>query len=172
MARTLGHGTGTGIPSVIAYRQCHPAHAEVSDATLRASAREGGRFNPQHEFGALYVSLSRETAVHELRRRARRLAVDVADLLPRTMLRLRLDLERVLDLTDPNVATAWGLSAALFQADDLASCQEVARAARRAGYEAIRFPAASGTGENVAIFLDRLHAGSTVVVESAEELQL
>ncbi|MDE2263386.1 MAG: RES family NAD+ phosphorylase [Gammaproteobacteria bacterium] len=157
---------------MIAYRQCHPAHAQVSDATLRASAREGGRFNPRHEFGALYVSLSRKTAVDELRRRARRLAVDLAELLPRTMLRLRVDLERVLDLTDPSVAAAWGLSAAQLRSDDLAPCQEVARTARRAGYEAIRFPAASGTGENVAIFLDRLHAGSTVVVESAEELML
>ncbi len=157
---------------MIAYRQCHPAHAEISDDTLRASAREGGRFNPRHEFGAVYVSLSRETAVRELRRRAHRLAVDVADLLPRTMLQLRVNLERVLDLTDPSTATAWGLSAAQLRSDDLTPCQEVAGAARRNGYEAIRYPAASGTGENVAIFLDRLHAGSTVQVESAEELAL
>jgi RES domain-containing protein len=157
---------------VIAYRQCHPTHTEIADATLRASAREGGRFNPQHEFGAVYVSLSRETAVRELRRRAQRLAIDVADLLPRTMLRLRVDLERVLDLTNPSTATAWGVSAAQLRSDDLAPCQEVARAARRNGYEAIRYPAASGTGVNVAIFLDRLHAGSTVAVLSADELTL
>ncbi len=158
--------------SVVAFRQCHPVYAEVSEATLRASAREGGRFNPQDEFGAVYVSLSQETAVSELRRRAHRLAVDVADLLPRTMLRLRVELERVLDLTDTRIADAWGLSSAQVRSDDFASCQEVARAARRAGYEAVRFPAASGAGENVAIFLDRLHAGSTVVVEEAEELVL
>ncbi len=86
--------------------------------------------------------------------------------------RLRVHLERVLDLTDPRTAAAWGLSAGQLQSDDLVPCQEVARAARRNGYEAIRYPAASGAGENVAIFLDRLYAGSTVAVLTAEEFTL
>lgn len=40
--------------------------------------------------------------------------------------------------------------------------QEVGRAARRDGYEAIRYPSAAGAGENLAVFLDRLHPGSEV----------
>ena len=81
-------------------------------------------------------------------------------------------MRRVLNLSDPRVASAWGLSPDRFRRDDLTPCQEVARAARKDGYEAIRFPAASGTGENMAIFIDRLHNGSTVAVEDAEELVL
>ena len=156
--------------SAIVFRQCRPDCSDVSEATLRASAREGGRFNPQHEFGAIDVSLSRDTAVAELHRRAQRLGVDVADLFPRTMIRLKVKLERVLDLTNPRIAADWGLSSAQFTSDDFTPCQEVARGARRDGYEAIRFPAASGAGENAAIFLDRMHPDSTVVVEGSDEL--
>jgi hypothetical protein len=61
----------------------------------------------------------------------------------------------------------WGLDADALRADAHDECQDVGRAARRAGYEAIRIPSAAGTGPNLAVFLDRLHPGSTVqVVES------
>lgn len=172
IARGPGGATGDSSLSVTAFRHCHPAYAEPSETTLRASAREGGRFNPQQAFGALYVSLSEATAVRELRRRAARLGVAATDLLPRKLLRLRLRLARVLDLCDPAIARAWGLSPEQLRSDELTACQEVGRAARREGYEAIRFPAATGTGDNVAIFLDRLHAGSTVVMEEARDLEL
>jgi hypothetical protein len=81
------------------------------------------------------------------------------DLLPRLLLTLDLSLRRILDLTDEEVRSAWGLTADDLASDDYARCQEVARAARD-GYEAIRFPSARGAGENYAVFLDRLAPGS------------
>jgi RES domain-containing protein len=165
---TRGKAGGAGL-STTAYRHCHPDFAEVSGATLEASAREGGRFNARSDFGALYVSQSEAAAVSELRRRANRLGIDVADLFPRTMLRLRLELTRVLDLCEPAIASAWGLTADRLRSDDLTPCQEVGRAARGDGYEAIRFPAATGAGNKVAVFLDRLRPGSTVVIEDRWE---
>lgn len=40
------------------------------------------------------------------------------------------------------------------------------------GYEAIRFPSATGNGVNLAIFYDKLHTGSCVVLRSSEGLDL
>lgn len=139
------------------FRQCSPRHAEVTSTTLEGSRREGGRFNPAGEFGALYASLERETSIRELHRLAERLRIPMQELLPRTILTLDVHLQRVLDLTDVGVCQAWGLSAEDLTSDDVGTCQEVGRSAWRAGYEAIRFPSATGTGTNLAVFLDRLH---------------
>ncbi len=39
------------------------------------------------------------------------------------------------------------------------------------GYEAIRFPSATGAGENLAIFLDRLAAGSYIRIIREQEVR-
>lgn len=126
--------------------------------------------NPQGEFGALYLTLDRDTAEAELRRKADRAGIPLDDLLPRILLTVDVELNRILDLTSPTIRTEWGIDD-----DDLASpaydaCQEVGRAARRAGYEAVRFPSATGSGINLAVFLDRLHPGSRVDVVESEPL--
>lgn len=90
--------------------------------------------------------------------------------MPRSMLRLRVRLERVLDLTDLATAQRWSLSAEQLGDADLSACQAVARIARTDGYEAILFPAATGLGDNLAIFLDRLLARSSVTIEAIEPI--
>lgn len=82
------------------------------------------------------------------------------DLLPRLLLTLELSLRRILDLTDESVRRDWGLSTEDIRSNHYGRCQEIARAARDDGYEAIRFPSARGAGENYAVFLDRLVPGS------------
>ena len=77
----------------------------------------------------------------------------------------------MLELTRDDVREAWGLSTADLHAADWSACQEVARRARSAGFEAIRFPSASGSGENLAIFLDRLHADSFVRIRNEHEVR-
>ena len=125
----------------------------------------------------LYVALAPETAVAELRRRAAQLGVPLAQLAPRAMLTLAVRLRRVLDLGDADVRAEWGLDEAALGADDHARCQEVALAAREDGYEAIRYPSAAHgpgepSGDNLAIFADRLHPGSDVRVMRSEPLRL
>jgi RES domain-containing protein len=120
------------------------------------------------EFGAVYVSADWETAVAELDHRARSVGLDRADLLPRLMLTLELAVRRVLDLTDDGIRRAWGLAVDDLTSDDYTRCQEIARAARDDGYEAIRFPSARGAGENYAVFLDRLAPGSHLREEARE----
>jgi RES domain-containing protein len=123
----------------------------------------GGRFNPTGEFGALYVSLDPETPFRELRRQAVKAGLDVLDFLPRTLFAADARLQRVLDLACADVP--------LLGSDDWTACQGVARRARLAGYEAIRFPSATGAGENLAIFLDRLAPGSYVRIIREEDVR-
>ncbi|MGH7563095.1 MAG: RES domain-containing protein, partial [Gemmatimonadota bacterium] len=77
-----------------AYRHSAPHLAEIGPELLEGSRRVGGRFNPRGEFGVLYVSLDRETTRAELGRRAQRAGVELDDLLPRSIVVVRLDLHR------------------------------------------------------------------------------
>lgn len=138
--------------------------------TATAKTPEPGRFHVTGEFGALYLALEPETALKELARRASRAGIPVPQLMPRDLLTVELRLANVLDLTDPVVRAEWGLDANAVTSDDMTACQEVAAAARRAGYEAIRYTSATGEGENLALFYDRLHPGSSAVVTERIEI--
>jgi RES domain-containing protein len=153
------------------FRQSAPRYAEITERTLSASARAGGRFNPAGEFGALYVSLDPDTPFRELRRQAVHAGADVLAFLPRTLFACEARLQRVAGVACAGGAAAWGLSAQDLAADDWTACQRVARRARTEGYEAVRFPSATGAGENLAIFLDRLAPGSYVRILREEELR-
>ena len=100
-----------------------------------ASTREPGRFHIGGEFGAVYLALEPETALRELARRASRAGMQVRKLLPRDLLTVELRLAKVLDLTDAAVRAEWGLHDDVVTDEDFTACQEVAAAARRAGYE-------------------------------------
>jgi RES domain-containing protein len=152
----------------LAYRHTRPVHADLS-ATIAATARttEPGRFHIAGDFGAIYLSLDSETALRELARRAQRVGIPIRHLMPRDLVTVELRLANVLDLSDAN-----GLNAAMLASDDLVACQEVAAAARRAGYEAIIYPSATGTGENLALFYDHLHPGSSAVVAGQRAIDL
>lgn len=153
----------------IVYRQCAPEHTDIA-TTLAHNHRHGGRFNPPGEFGAIYVSVERATALRELARQAAFLGFVIDELLPRTMLRLRLHVRRVLELTDESVCHAWGLSGSDMSQISHDDCWEIARAARRSGYEAVSFCSATGNGVCLAVFMDRLSPGSSLEVEDAETI--
>lgn len=138
---------------------------------MLASRGTGGRFNPAGEFGALYVSLDPETPFRELRRQAAKAGIDVLDLLPRTLFAASVRLQKVLDLACDDVPPEYRLARRALASDDWTACQDVARRARRAGYEAVRFASATGSGENLAIFLDRLSPGSSIRVIREEEVR-
>lgn len=173
MAEEPGHAPPR--PSDFRARACRhaaPPHAEIGLGLLEGSCQAGGRFNPQGEFGALYLSLELDTARAELKRRAARSGVPLEDLLPRVLLAVVVELGRVLDLRDPEERARWGLEEESLSGDDHGPCQEVGRAARREGYEAILYPsAARARGMNLVVFLDRLHPGSEVGVEGRQELE-
>lgn len=112
------------------FRHCHPEHTDLR-ATLEASRDHDGqgRFHVRGEFGAVYVAAEIDTALAELDHRAAMLGLTRAELLPRVLLTLELSLQRILNLTDGDVRTEWGLSEGDLGGDDYARCQEVARGA-------------------------------------------
>ena len=121
--------------------------------SLEGSLLVGGRYNPPFEFGALYGGQSPELCWAELEKKhegpLKRGAFHIMPLAVR--------LRRVLDLTDPTTCDHLGLTPEeITRPAEYTVTRAIARAARAAGFEAI-----------LAIFTDRLGAGSTVTDGSA-----
>lgn len=154
------------------FRHSAAKYATVDESTLDASRRAGGRFNPSGEFGAVYVALEKDTALAELERQIERTSLPRAAFRPRLMLHLTARFTDLLDLTDPEVREQFDVSAEDLVASDWKRAQEVGRKARRQGYTAIRFPSATGTGDNLAIFLDRLGSEESLQLRQVEEIAL
>jgi len=154
-----------------AYRQCHPDHIDFAE-TIRASLRHPYRFNPAGEFGALYLAVAPEIARAELERQAARIGVEIEKMAPRVMLHVDVRLQHVLDLTDARIRQEWDVTEQDLASDHYARCQEVARVARREGYEAILYPSAAAEGDNLAVFYDQLRAGSWANVSRTADLPL
>ena len=162
--------THSGFRGVV-YRATHPDYEDL-DRTIEFSKQFSGRFNPPG-IGAVYVALERATAIAELKRRAERLGRTLKSFTPRALLTLDVALRQVLDLTDAAVRAEWDVTLDDLRTEhDYVRCHEVAQVARRDGYEAIRFPSATGEGVNLAIFYDQRHTGSYLVVQASEELDL
>jgi RES domain-containing protein len=139
-----------------AYRHIAAKWHPLSGAGARS---QGGRWNPPESFATLYLALSRKTAVEEFRRMAKRNDRSPEDFVPRRIYRIRLELRAVVDLTKSRDLPP-SLSELDFQSDNLAPSQAVGEAAQYLGREAILAPSAVGTGEIMAVFVDRLHSGS------------
>jgi RES domain-containing protein len=140
---------------ITAYRAAEPAHDDLGE-TLEMSRATPGRFNTP-AFGAVYASLDPDTALRE-----RLLGANATGEIETCgLFLLELTLQRVVDLNDNNERERWTLSQADVARDDLTACQKAAPRIIAAGYEAVRWPSASGAGDSIAIYLDRLAAGSS-----------
>lgn len=100
------------------FRHCGPGHTDL-DRTLEHAKAVGGRYNPAGEFGAVYVSQTREGAIREFDRQIEKLGIRRQDLLPRVLLILDLQVTNVLDLTDERVREAWGTSVEKLTSDGM-----------------------------------------------------
>jgi RES domain-containing protein len=152
------------------FRHASARHAGISEQLLRHTQRVGYRFNPPGEFGAIYLALDEDTAKRELRRLAAHNRQPLSELMPRVMITARVHLQCVLDLRDERQRKRYGITLEEIGAGDWSACQAVARLARAEGYEAVRFPSATGAGENLALFLDRMIPGSSLEVVTMEDL--
>lgn len=151
------------------YRHVALGHGALATT---GSLKQGGRWNPPGEFGAVYTSLNESTARAELRRSAQRRGVEPSDLAPRELVLLRVNLTRVLDLTDPRILSKLGLKPEDLLQNDWARTQEIARAAWGAGFEGVFVPSAAGSGDNLAIFPDRLVTTSEIAEQERRPLVL
>lgn len=126
----------------------------------------GGRWNPPDSFATLYLGFSVEVAAAELERLAERAGREVADFMPRHLLEYEIELEAVLDLTDETALDALELSRADLSSPTAGSCQRVGETAHHLGWEGILAPSATGTGNIVAVFVERLLPQSRVEIRS------
>lgn len=128
-----------------------------------AGARSlGGRWNPPESFATLYLALERETVVREFFRLAHRMGRAPDDFLPRSFYRYSFELSGLLDLREAEARATVGLTEASIASDDLGPCQAVGEAAHYLGREGVIAPSATGAGTVLAIYFDRLTAGSFV----------
>jgi RES domain-containing protein len=126
----------------------------------------GGRWNPPGSFATLYLAGSVEVAAAELHRLASRGGRAVDDFLPRHLLEYEVGLEAILDLTNPATLEAVGLGEEQLRSEDAMPCQEVGEAAHHLGREGILAPSATGAGDVLAVFVERLLPGSRLEIVS------
>ena len=134
-----------------------PAAFAKEPLSVQGSLRHGGRYNPMGAFGALYCGESRAVCAAEIRKRAAGQPVS-----PYRLVRIRVALHRVLDLTDPATLAALDLRPEDLVGDDWQRTQRLGAQARAAGFEGLLVPSAAGAGHNLVIFLERLDPRSRV----------
>lgn len=90
---------------------------------------------------------------------------------PRVFYTVAVDVRFVLDLTIPEHLSSVGLTDTdlISAIDDYGACQEVARAAHQLELHGILAPAATGLGETLALFVQRISAAERpVVIDEAQ----
>lgn len=150
--------------STVGYRNQAPGFDPRSGEGAR---RFGGRYNPPRGFPVIYLCLTRPCVAAELTLRAKRQSVQVEDLLPRELLSVEADLEKVLNLTDPSVLSSVGVAGADLVRPDHAFTQQVGEAAHERGIQAIKAPSATGVDDVLALFTENL-GSTTLLVELVE----
>jgi RES domain-containing protein len=135
--------------SATVYRICTAPYAG-NVASMRGAFLHGARYNVRGYFGALYASLSRQTAQLEM---ARYFTVPPLGGFVEADLRLRLT--RVVDLANPRFQRRLGISRSQLTESAWSLTQEIGLHAWESGIEALLVPSAAAPGErNVAILLD------------------
>lgn len=163
-ARRLGRLQGSRL-AVVGYRNQAPGYDPRSGEGAR---RLGGRFNPPHSFPVLYLCLSRPCIVAELSWQAERQSLEIADLLPRELWRMTVELTKVLDLTDESTLASLGIETAELVRAEHGFTQQIGDAAHENGFQAIRAPSATGVDDVLALFPENL-AGVLLHVELVGE---
>ena len=131
------------------YRIC-PARYGGSMASMRGAFLHGARYNIRGYFGALYTSLSRETARSEM---ARYFTVPPIGGFVEASISLRLN--RVVDLTSRRVWRKAGVTWEQLIETRFHITQEIGLRAWESGMEALLAPSAANPAErNLAVFLD------------------
>jgi RES domain-containing protein len=135
---------------------------------MRGSFLNGARYNIRGYFGALYTSLSKETARREM---ARYFTVAPIDGFVEASIGLRLS--RVVDLTKGSLLRKAGVEREQLIETRFLITQEIGLRAWENGIEALLAPSAANPAErNLVVFLDNQRPGWQVELQNigAEEL--
>lgn len=135
-------------------------HKNAADSD-QGALKHGGRYNPRREFGALYLSKSLDACRAEMQRRP---GVRVRY----WHARIRVRVAKALDLTDPSTRDKLGIAKEDLVSDDWTFTQDLGKAARRAGFDALVVPSAVGDHQNLVVFRDLLADDETAETERVE----
>jgi hypothetical protein len=125
----------------------------------------GGRWG--QAFPVIYLGRPPDSIVVEAYRHlVEEAGIPASSVRPRTLYTVRAQVSRVLDLTVPANLIAVGLTVDDLDTsvDDYRACQDVAAAAHQMQYHAVLAPAATGLGETLALFRNRVDANELPVI--------
>lgn len=120
-----------------------------------------GRYHIGGETGILYTSLERNLAIRELGRHSAR--ANLQDGLAAGKIKVKL--QKVLDLTQAAVLAKLGLSKEALVSPDWTITQAVSHQARKAGFQGLLVPSATGSGVNLVVFENNFAQGCLIEVE-------
>jgi RES domain-containing protein len=153
------------------YRMVSMKHKnEILD--IQGSILAGGRYNPPHEFGALYLGETKEVCKAERMRKSK-------TPFPMVIGEIEISLNKTLDLTDDKILEQLGINKKDLLRDmgdeayDYKVTRNIARRVRREGIEGLIVPSVTGKGKNLVIFMENIksESGSSVRVLSAEAVE-
>jgi len=169
--------------SGVCFRNVTMKFANTRDIlSAKGSFLAGRRFNFKRTFEVLYLSCDLHTCLEETTSSLKRDGFETAITLPRLMIGIEVNLQRVLNLTDGARRRKLRITSRMLTAPNWAKTQNVdkkeaftqqlGRLARDAGFEAILVPSAVTRGKNLDIFPDRLLTGSSLKLINRHQLPL
>ena len=150
--RPFFHSAATSRFTGTVYRIC-PARYSENVVSMRGSLLHGARYNIRGYFGALYTSLSKQTAHREVAR-----YFTVPPIGGFVEASIDLQLNHVLDLTDRKLLRQASIAWKQLTQTRFYATQEIGLRAWEGGIEALLVPSAADPAEcNLAVFLDNQH---------------
>jgi RES domain-containing protein len=135
----------------------------------QGSLEFGGRYNSPGVAGVLYLGESKEVCKAEREKKG-----SSALLLPQVIATIKVSLQKVLDLTNPDSLKIIGIKKQDLlrserEGDGYELPRKLAAWAYRVGYEALLVPSTTGKGKNLVVFLNQCLKSSIVEVISKGE---
>lgn len=128
----------------------------------------GGRYNPEGEFGALYLGESAEVCRAERKKQTKDFFLDV-----QILGKIKVSPTKVLNLTDSETLKKLGIKKEEILVEEKDGgwnlTWEIARLAYQCGIEAILAPSITGQGNNLIIFDKHLESGKVKLVSKQRE---